>query len=106
MIKKPSVKIRPVEGSLAWYRKEWEKALVSKRKGAEMLAQLSYENKRLRRRLNEFEKRLEALDEHFEMTDKIQYQMLMERGQEQVRMAGSTCDCFSCVQARLKNRES
>jgi hypothetical protein len=115
MVKKMAKKISPAAGSLTWFRKEWTKALrrESPALAAEFLAQLSYENMLIRKRLSAMAKHIDAVDrhvvahdEHLQMLDAITFQHLMEKGQEKMAFAQSECDCFSCVQAKLRNRES
>lgn len=64
---KPKKREKPKEGSLRWYENEWLRAFLQTPKSGEMLphiqmlAQLSYENKRLRERVEVAERLLFAM---------------------------------------------
>lgn len=56
-------KRKPAKSSLAWYREEWRRAItsVSPDEVVEFLAQVSYENKKLRERMNVVERGITAI---------------------------------------------
>lgn len=65
--KEPKKRGKPVEGSLKWFENEWMRAFLATPKSGEqlphikMLAQLSYENMRIRKRLETAESLLFTL---------------------------------------------